>query len=40
VRDVRQGPDGNIYLAIDANPGGVVRVEPAAAPARSTAGVQ
>jgi glucose/arabinose dehydrogenase len=38
VRDVRQGPDGNIYLAIDASPGGVVRIEPASAPARSTAG--
>ena len=30
IRDVRQGPDGNIYLAVDANPGGVLRVEPAA----------
>jgi glucose/arabinose dehydrogenase len=29
VRDVRQGPDGNIYLAIDAPSGGVVRIEPA-----------
>ncbi len=38
VRDVRQGPDGGIYLAIDASPGGVVRIEPAATPARSTAG--
>jgi glucose/arabinose dehydrogenase len=38
VRDVRQGPDGNIYLAIDANPGGVLRVEPVTAPARGTAG--
>lgn len=31
IRDVRQGPDGNIYLAIDDRPGGltpVVRLEP------------
>lgn len=31
IRDVRQGPDGLIYLAVDANPGGVLRVEPLAA---------
>ena len=31
IRDVRQGPDGNIYLVSDANPGGVLRLEPAAA---------
>jgi len=37
IRDVRQGPDGNIYLAVDANPGGVLRVESVQAPA-STAG--
>ena len=30
IRDVRQGPDGNIYLAVDAPQGGVLRVEPAA----------
>jgi aldose sugar dehydrogenase len=29
IRDVRQGPDGNIYLAVDAAPGGILRVEPA-----------
>ena len=29
IRDVRQGPDGFLYLAVDANPGGVFRVEPA-----------
>ena len=29
IRDVRQGPDGNIYLAIDAAQGGVLRIEPA-----------
>ena len=31
IRDVRQGPDGNIYVAVDANPGGVLRIEPATA---------
>jgi glucose/arabinose dehydrogenase len=30
IRDVRQGPDGNIYLAIDAAQGGVLRIEPGA----------
>jgi glucose/arabinose dehydrogenase len=29
IRDVRQGPDGNIYLAVDAAQGGILRVEPA-----------
>jgi glucose/arabinose dehydrogenase len=29
IRDVRQGPDGNIYLVVDADPGGVLRLEPA-----------
>ena len=33
IRDVRQGPDGFLYLVVDANPGGVLRVEPAAAAA-------
>ena len=28
IRDVRQGPDGYIYLAVDANPGGILRIEP------------
>jgi len=32
VRDVRQGPDGLVYVAVDANPGGVLRIEPASAP--------
>ena len=31
IRDVRQGPDGLIYLAVDANPGGILRIEPAQA---------
>jgi glucose/arabinose dehydrogenase len=29
IRDVRQGPDGFLYLVVDANPGGLLRVEPA-----------
>jgi glucose/arabinose dehydrogenase len=29
IRDVRQGPDGNLYLAVDSNPGGILRIEPA-----------
>ena len=32
VRDVRQGPDGYIYVAIDATAGGILRLEPVAAP--------
>jgi aldose sugar dehydrogenase len=28
IRDVRQGPDGHIYVAVDATPGGVLRIEP------------
>ena len=35
IRDVRQGPDGFLYAAVDANPGGILRIEPAAAPATS-----
>jgi glucose/arabinose dehydrogenase len=34
VRDVRQGPDGYLYLAIDGNAGGIVRIEPRAASTR------
>lgn len=30
VRDVRQGPDGLLYVVTDANPGGILRIEPAA----------
>ena len=33
IRDVRQGPDGNIYVAADGSPGGILRIEPVAAPA-------
>jgi glucose/arabinose dehydrogenase len=29
IRDVRQGPDGFLYLVVDANPGGILRIEPA-----------
>lgn len=36
IRDVRQGPDGNIYVAADSNPGGVLRIEPASIGAPST----
>jgi glucose/arabinose dehydrogenase len=29
IRDVRQGPDGFLYLAVDAPQGGILRIEPA-----------
>ena len=29
IRDVRQGPDGLLYVVTDANPGGILRIEPA-----------
>ena len=33
IRDVRQGPDGYLYVAVDANPNGaIVRIEPGQAP--------
>jgi aldose sugar dehydrogenase len=35
IRDVRQGPDGFLYLVVDANPGGILRIEPAPAAAGS-----
>ena len=35
IRDVRQGPDGFIYLAVDATAGGVLRIEPVQAAAGS-----
>jgi glucose/arabinose dehydrogenase len=28
VRDVREGPDGLVYLLTDENPGGLYRLEP------------
>ena len=28
IRDVRQGPDGLLYLAVDAQQGGILRIEP------------
>ena len=37
IRDVRQGPDGLLYAAVDENPGGILRIEPASA-ATSSAG--
>ena len=36
IRDVRQGPDGNIYVAADGNPGGILRIEPAQAGTSTT----
>jgi glucose/arabinose dehydrogenase len=36
IRDVRQGPDGNIYLAVDATQGGILRVEPVATPSTAS----
>jgi glucose/arabinose dehydrogenase len=39
IRDVRQGPDGYLYLATDANPNGaILRIEPGAS--RATASAQ
>ena len=29
IRDVRQGPDGFLYLAVDSSSGAIVRLEPA-----------
>jgi glucose/arabinose dehydrogenase len=29
VRDVRQGPDGNVYIVTDAPDGELIRLEPA-----------
>jgi aldose sugar dehydrogenase len=31
IRDVRQGPDGLLYVLTDADPGAVIRIEPVAA---------
>lgn len=28
IRDVREGPDGKIYIAIDSNEGGILRLDP------------
>jgi glucose/arabinose dehydrogenase len=28
IRDVRQGPDGSLYVLTDANPGALLRIEP------------
>lgn len=32
IRDVRQGPDGLLYIAVDAPSAGILRIEPAQAP--------
>lgn len=37
VRDVRQGPDGLLYIAVDGNPAGILRVEPAQGPTTASA---
>jgi glucose/arabinose dehydrogenase len=37
IRDVRQGPDGHIYLAAEGTPGGILRLEPVSAATSSTA---
>ena len=29
IRDVRDGPDGYLYILTDENPGALVRLEPA-----------
>jgi glucose/arabinose dehydrogenase len=29
IRDVKQGPDGNVYLLTDENPGVLLKLEPA-----------
>jgi glucose/arabinose dehydrogenase len=33
IRDIRQGRDGLLYVAVDENPGGILRLEPAPASA-------
>jgi glucose/arabinose dehydrogenase len=38
IRDVRQGPDGYIYVAVDSNAGGVLRIEPVPAQTSSANG--
>jgi glucose/arabinose dehydrogenase len=38
IRDVRQGPDGYVYLAVDANPdGAILKIEPGPSAAPTTA---
>jgi glucose/arabinose dehydrogenase len=37
IRDVRQGPDGHIYVAVDSNAGGILRIEPGASASGSAA---
>jgi glucose/arabinose dehydrogenase len=32
IRDVRQGPDGFLYVATGENAGAILRIEPATAP--------
>jgi glucose/arabinose dehydrogenase len=35
VRDVRQGPDGLVYVLTAENDGALIRMEPAAAPGKT-----
>jgi glucose/arabinose dehydrogenase len=35
VRDVRQGPDGLLYVSVDGTPGGLLRIEPASSPSNA-----
>lgn len=37
VRDLRQGPDGLLYIAVDGNPAGILRIEPADAASTTAA---
>jgi len=38
IRDVRQGPDGFLYVAVDANPNGaILKIEPGTAPTNTSA---
>ena len=38
IRDERQGPDGYNYLAVDSNPGGILRLEPVKSTSSAPAG--
>lgn len=38
VRDVRQGPDGLLYVAVDGEPAGLLRIEPASSQTSEAAG--
>jgi glucose/arabinose dehydrogenase len=40
IRDVRQGPEGFLYVVTDGNPGAILRIEPAASTATSAASIR